>query len=147
MITAEDAPEMLEAERVLGVSIWAAIGDEPITDSLLARVRELVIYHRIKTRQGGVDFPEFVVMCVPRLRMFRLGRRDANTGEIVKNTLFFLRQCRAEAGDYPSGEELRQAIRMAWPTCRLDDIFDEIKKRKADAIKMNEVRAKLGDLN
>lgn len=134
MITDEDAPEMLAAQRWIAERIHDLTIGREVTASLIREVEQAIYDHRVRSRQNGLDFPELVLMCIPRLGIIKLVRRDAELPAIKMHVVNLVRECAAR-GKAAMPIDLAHAVRAAWPHIQPGDLVDEVEARKAAADK------------
>lgn len=110
MITDQNHPHFIACanefnKRMNRFHMW------PCTEDTLRQIEEMVVEHRRDCRRGGVDWPELVVICLPRCNVLTIRHKDLDLTEIEKLVVHLARTAKPE----PTAEELAFAIKRAYP--------------------------------
>lgn len=111
MITDEEHPAMKAAADVLKQRLGAAIGGRPLDRHALQEAVGIIAQHRWQAIRGGIDFPEMVIMPLPRHNELLLVRRDldaANINQTIINITVAFKDVTAD--------EIARAVRFAFPS-------------------------------
>jgi len=82
----------------------------PVTELTLNAIQDELARHRITCRRNGVDFPEVVVIGLPRSNTIYVRRRDLNKDGIANLVIHM-----TKADPPPTAEEIAIAIHRAYP--------------------------------
>lgn len=112
MITDENNPRMRAAEAQL-VSMLSLYAGVPLSTSVFHNINTMLLDHRTRWRQEGVQFPVLAALVVPRLHILDLVNAELEGDALRLRIVGFVRRHR---GKGMTTAEAAQAVKWAFPS-------------------------------
>lgn len=122
MITDEQHPEMLKALKSFAQRVHYAVEGEKVTKPLIDKLTTVIREHRSEWRARGVDFPQMVILCIPRLGTLDFARADLDLPSIKTKIVNLVRSTPGA-----SMEEIVNAFKAAYPDLKPGDVIEQHK--------------------
>lgn len=138
MIDDEDHPEMRKAQQGLMKRLGMIAYGQRVNKPLIDKLKEELKDHRASWRAQGVDFPQMVILAIPRLGVLDFARADLDIASIrikIVNTVRMTPQA--------TMQEIVEAFMAAYPDLKPDDVLKGHEDAKAADVRQRERQARI----